>query len=137
MSIHPVTQREWREVMGTNPSHFRGDNNPVEMVSWFEAIEYCNRRSLREGLTPVYSGSGNNITVDWNANGYRLPTEAEWEFAAKGGNNSFLITEYSGSNNADAVAWFSGNSGNSTRRSLAQCCCECAFCVPEQQHSYE
>jgi formylglycine-generating enzyme required for sulfatase activity/TolB-like protein len=115
MSIHPVTQREWFEVMGTNPSHFRGDNLPVENVSWFEAIEYCNRRSLREGLTPVYRGSGNNITVDWTANGYRLPTEAEWEFAAKGGNNAFLITEYSGSNNVDAVAWFSGNSGNRTQ----------------------
>jgi formylglycine-generating enzyme required for sulfatase activity len=114
MSIHPVTQREWIEIMGTNPSYFRGDNLPVENVSWFDVIEYCNRRSQREGLTPVYSDQGINITVNWNANGYRLPTEAEWEFAAKGGNTAFFITEYSGSNNVDAVAWFRGNSGNRT-----------------------
>jgi formylglycine-generating enzyme required for sulfatase activity len=53
MGKHEVTQREWQELMGNNPSNFRGDNLPVERVSWFEVIEYCNRRSVREGLTPA------------------------------------------------------------------------------------
>jgi len=114
MGKYEVTQKEWQEVMGNNPSRFKGDNLPVEQVSWFDAIEYCNKRSQKEGLTPVYRGSGNNITCDWNANGYRLPTEAEWEFAAKGGIKDKLITEYSGSNNVDAVAWYIGNSGSRT-----------------------
>jgi formylglycine-generating enzyme required for sulfatase activity len=114
ISKYQVTQKEWQEVMGNNPSNFKGDNRPVEQVSWYEAVDYCNKRSIKEGLTPAYRGSGDNITCDWNANGYRLPTEAEWEFAAKGGTKEYLTTEYSGSNSVDAVAWYSGNSGNST-----------------------
>jgi formylglycine-generating enzyme required for sulfatase activity len=68
---------------------------------------------LKEGLTPAYRGSGVNITCDWNANGYRLPTEAEWEFVAKGGNKGHPTTEYSGSDSVDAVAWYYYNSGDS------------------------
>lgn len=111
---YEVTQKEWQEIMGTNPSRFRGDNLPVENVSWFDAIEYCNKRSIKEGLTSVYSGSGDNITCNWNANGYRLPTEAEWEYAAKGGNGSPGNYTYSGSNTIDDVAWHINNSGNRT-----------------------
>jgi formylglycine-generating enzyme required for sulfatase activity len=113
MSDHEVTQKEWVEVMGSNPSYFEGDTLPVECVSWYDAIEYCNKRSVKEGLTPAYTVNGTNVTWDRNANGYRLPTEAEWEYAARGGSKSKGY-EYSGSSSVDGVAWYNGNSGNKT-----------------------
>jgi len=119
MSRHPVTQREWVQIMGSNPSGFRGDNRPVERVSWFDAIEFANAKSLRSGLTPAYtiSGSGENRTVGWNrgASGYRLPTEAEWEFASRGGTVCRGNFRFSGSNTAGEVAWYNGNSAGSTQ----------------------
>jgi formylglycine-generating enzyme required for sulfatase activity len=125
---YEVIQREWVAVMGSNPSFFKGDNLPVEQVSWYDAIDYCNQRSVKEGLTPTYTvdkgrGDPNNTSsydeikwaVTWNrsANGYRLPTEAEWEYAAKGGNKDSMAYEYSGSNSVEGMAWYYGNS-NST-----------------------
>ncbi len=130
---YEVTQAAYQAVMGTNPSLFSGNpNSPVEQVSWFNAIEYCNRRSMQEGLTPCYSYGSNgtnpatwpagwntsdenhtNISCNWTANGYRLPTEMEWMFAARGGNLTHNYS-YSGSNTIDDVAWHDLNSGGTT-----------------------
>jgi formylglycine-generating enzyme required for sulfatase activity/FKBP-type peptidyl-prolyl cis-trans isomerase/ribosomal protein L37E len=114
MGKYEVTQKEWVEIMGNNPSHFKGDNLPVETVSWNEAVEYCNKRSVKEGLSPAYRNGGSGITCDFSASGYRLPTEAEWEYAAKGGNKDLTAYEYSGGNNVDAVGWYSENSRDRT-----------------------
>jgi len=111
LAIHPVTQGQYRAVTGQSPSHFKGEDSlPVENVSWLDAVEYCNALSRKEKRTPFYAISGTTVTVpNWNANGNRLPTEAEWEYACRAGSEtrfSFLderaIGEY---------AWYSENSG--------------------------
>lgn len=114
ISKYEVTQKEWKMIMGNNPSYFKGDSLPVESVSWIDAIVFCNKLSIGKGLIPAYHKQGGSIICDWNADGYRLPTEAEWEFAAKGGINNSLTTEYSGSNIVGLVAWYDGNSGRKT-----------------------
>ena len=87
-----------------------GDRLPVDNVSWRAIIEYCNERSESEGLDKAYRISGNYISCDFRANGWRLPTEAEWEQAAKAGE----LYNYSGSNDATDVAWFKDNSAGKT-----------------------
>ena len=104
----------YRSVLGKNPSQFKNEDSPVEMVSWFDAIQFCNALSLRENLVPCYEvKSEEDEDVRWNrqANGYRLLTEAEWEYVARSGGPQV----YAGSNNVLEVAWFSANSGGSTQ----------------------
>ncbi|MBI9030835.1 SUMF1/EgtB/PvdO family nonheme iron enzyme [bacterium] len=108
---YEVTQAEYQAVMGTNPSYFSGSDKPVEGVTWYNAVQYCNARSIEEGLTPCYNTT--TWECDFSANGYRLLTEAEWEYAARGGTNNpdYL---YSGSDDIHSVAWYGHNSGRTT-----------------------
>jgi len=114
---YEVTQGEYKAVMDkdSSSSQSSGDKAPVESVSWYDAVEFCNKLSEKKDLQKCYSGTENNISCNFNANGYRLPTEAEWEFAALGGTKS-KGSKYSGSNDLEQVAWDSGNSGNNIHR---------------------
>ncbi|MBQ1670714.1 MAG: formylglycine-generating enzyme family protein [Treponema sp.] len=145
MGQTPVTQRLYQKVMGVNPSCFQLNNsklddkqqgelgrntanNPVECVAWYDAVYFCNKLSMLEGLTPAYSVDGktdpeswgytphldksidSDVDCDFSANGYRLPTSDEWEKAAKGGESY----TYSGSDDLDEVGWYDDNSNNVT-----------------------
>ena len=133
---YPTTQKMWTEVIEENPSTYIGDSKPVNSVTWWEALEYCNKLSEKYGLEPVYdlSKSGEEILMIKelggetvypdvanfkNTEGFRLPTEVEWEWFARGGQvaieqETFDYT-YSGSNDIDEVAWHRDNSGGKVR----------------------
>ncbi len=129
VSKYEVTQSKWQEVMGSNPSKmFIGEELPVNFISWYNVVEFCNTLSEREGLEPYYTvdkttTDPNNlneddkykwvVTINKGADGYCLLTEAEWEWAARGGlkHQGF---NYAGSNDIDQVGWYRGNADGTT-----------------------
>ena len=127
LGVYEVTQAQYEAVMGNSPSFFtangRGkvrvpgqstDRHPVEQVRWLDAVKFCNKLSEREGIAPFYEIDGGKVTVaDWNRPGYRLPTEAEWQYACRANTS----TRYPFGDDAARLGeygWFSGNSGDKT-----------------------
>jgi len=108
-----VTQAKWTRVMGSNPSYFKGDDLPVEHVSWHDALTFCNKLSEQQRLEPAYLLLDGIWNWDRTANGYRLPTEAEWEYACRAGTTTRYHTGNSEAD-LDRAGWYAHNSDGKT-----------------------
>jgi formylglycine-generating enzyme len=111
MGKYQVIQALWETVMGENTSHFKGSLRPVENVSWFDCVQFCNKLSDKEGLEKVYKIQGVEVLCDFSCNGYRLPSEAEWEYCARA-NQEY---RFSGSDRCNTVAWYKSNNNDETK----------------------
>ena len=109
MDKYPMTQSLYAKLMGHNPSRFRGEDLPVDSVTWYEAVEFCNKLSEEYSLNPVYNINGKHVEPIPDTNGYRLPTEAEWEYACRAG----LQTSHY--DDLETIAWHSKNSMDSSQ----------------------
>ena len=114
LSVYEVTQHEYKQVMGANPSNFQfGEDSelrPVEQASWLDAVTFCNKLSEREGRRPYYKIKGRTVTI-LGGNGYRLPTEAEWEYACRAPQDPGVATMHPFGNDESGLAsyaWFRG-----------------------------
>jgi len=110
LAAFPITQARYAQVTGESPSTARGDHLPVEGVSWWEAVRFCNALSQQEELTPAYRLVGDVEGIEWDAaaDGYRLPTEAEWEHACRAGTTGARYGPL------DEIGWHHGNSAERT-----------------------
>jgi len=118
MSQTEVTQKQFEDVMGWNDSDFSGDDHPVDRATWFDCVSFCNKLSEADGFSKCYTITNINyegdhitsadVTCDFEANGYRLPTEAEWEYACRAGTTTRFYTGDSESD-LDRAGWYSGN----------------------------
>jgi uncharacterized repeat protein (TIGR02543 family) len=119
MGKYEVTQAQYEAVTGSKPSSYTTAvppetstaNRPVENVSWYDAVEFCNKLSEKEGLTPVYTITDAMVIPNWGANGYRLPTEAQWEYACRAGTATAYNT---GDTISDDTGWYTSNSEGRT-----------------------